>query len=183
MGVLSFVPLSGELSLLVSSNEVGCEAEGPQSKVALGALAGVVHQSDGSGVVLLVVDLVLDEVEVHKVAHGGTDVPTNVVGVNVDLLKVPDHVVLVHCVGLLPRGSSGDRGGVVLVRVGRGGLSAGEGERVGHLEHAVDIQANEGAGGGRREGSRALLGDLHDHLQKIVSASCYKAITQCPCAV
>lgn len=95
------LPLSCELALLVaillalleSSHESRGQTESSEGQVALGALAGIVDEGDGVLVNGLVVVLVLDEVHVDKVAHGGACVPTNIVGVDVDLLEMSDHII------------------------------------------------------------------------------------------
>lgn len=158
------IPLGGELALLVGSHECVGEAESSQGQVALGALAGIVDEGNGLGVVLLVVVEVLDEVEADKVAHVGANVPADVVGVDVDLLQVSDHLVLVGNVCLLARGGGSHQGAIVLVSVETRGLSGGEVEGVGDLENTVLVHADQRSGGGGRERRGAVLGNLHDDL-------------------
>jgi hypothetical protein len=165
------VPLSCELALLEGGHEVGRQAERSQRQVALGTLASIVYERHDSTVILLVVNQVLDEVEVDEAAHHGTGVEADIVGINVHLLQVLDHLVLVCDVGLLPRGSGGDGGSIVLVRIGGGGLGRREAKGVGDLEGVVDVHADEGTSRRRGEGCGAVLGDLHDHLQQSKSAS------------
>ena len=162
------LPFRGELALLVSVHEVWCQAEGAQAQGALGAPADVMDEGDGLVVLALVVILVLDETDVNKVAHGSARVPPDVVGVNVDFLKVADHVVLVDDVGLGAGGGGGQGRGVVLVGAGTtvetGEVDSREWEGVGDLEEAVLVHADEGAGGSGREAGGAVLHDFHDDL-------------------
>ena len=80
------VPLSGKLALLVGVHKVGGQTEGAQAQSALGAPADIVNESDSLVVLALVVILVLDETDIHKVTHSSARVPAYVVGVDVDLL-------------------------------------------------------------------------------------------------
>lgn len=158
------VPLGCELALLVGAHESRGQAESPERQVALRALASIVDEGDSVLVGALIVELVLDEVQVDKVAHGGACVPTNVVGVDVDLLEVSDHLILVVNVVLLSGSSSGDLRSIVLVAIGRSGVDGRERERVGDLEKALVLHANDGSSRNRRESRRAVLGNLHDNL-------------------
>ena len=120
-------------------------------------------EGDGLLVVLLVVVLVLDEAHVDEVAHGGAGVPADIVGVDVDLLEVTDHLVLVDNVGL-GAGSGGGEGGGIGAVIAAGDVDGGELEGVGDLDDTVVVHANDGTGGDGREAGRAVLHDLHDHL-------------------
>lgn len=174
----SILPLGCELALLVGGHESGGQAESPEGQVTLRALAGVVDKGDGVLVGALVVELVLDEVHVDKVAHGGTCVPTNVVGIDVDLLEMSDHLVLVVNVALLSGSSSGELRGIVLVVVvvvvvGRGGVDGRERECVGDLEERFPLHTDNSSGRNRGESRRAVLGDLHDDLDTTNSSQSY----------
>lgn len=95
------VPLSGKLGFLVGGDEDGGQSKGAQAQAALRAAADVVDESDGALVGLLLVEvLVLNGVEVDKVAHVGAQVAADVLGVDVDFAEVLDHLVLVGLVGL-----------------------------------------------------------------------------------
>ncbi len=83
-------------------------------------------ESDGLLVLALVVELVLDEAKVDEVAHGRTCVPAHVVRIDVDLLQVPDHVVLVDDIGLRAGGRGGKTRRIVLVAVGVGDIDGYE---------------------------------------------------------
>lgn len=159
------VLLGSELVLLESRHELRRQAESAQAQASLCAAADVVHQSDRALVhLLLVKELVLDHVHVDEVAHVGASVPTNVVGVNVNLAHHTDHLSLVGGVGLRAGGSSSRVGsGIVKVRFG-GHLNDGERETVGDLQGTVDIHTDDRTGRSRREGLRAVLDDLHHHL-------------------
>lgn len=158
------LPLGCELALLVGGHKGGGETESPQCQVTLRALAGVVNDGNGGSVILLVVVLVLDEAQVDKVTHGGTGIPSDIVGVDVDLLEKADHVILVDHAGLLP-GSGGSNGrGIVLVRVGGRRFGYGEGKGVCDLEEVVLIHTDNGTSSGGGEYRGAMLGNLHDDL-------------------
>lgn len=172
----SILPLGCELALLVGGHESGGQTESPEGQVTLRALAGVVDKGDGVLVGALVVELVLDKVHVDKVAHGGTCVPTNVVGIDVDLLEMSDHLVLVVNVALLSGSSSGELRGIVLVVVvvvGRGGVDGRERECVGDLEERFPLHTDNSSGRDRGESRRAVLGDLHDDLDTTNSSQSY----------
>lgn len=158
--------LGGELVLLVGGHEGAGQLEGAQAQRALGAPADVVDEGDDVVVLALVVVLVLDEAQVDEVAHGGAGVPADVVGIDVDLLEMPYHLILVVDVGLCAGGGGSQGGGIgLLVGVGAGDVGGGEGEGVCDLEDAVAVHTNEGAGRSRGEGGGAVLGDLHDNLE------------------
>lgn len=159
------LPLGCELALLVGAHESRGQTESPEGEVALRALAGIVDEGDGVLVGALVVELVLDEVHVDEVAHGGACVPTNVVRINVDLLEVSDHLILVGDVLLLSGSSSGELGGIVLVAVGSGGVDGREREGVGDFEETFTLHSNNSSGRNRRESRRAVLGNLHNNLR------------------
>ncbi|KUI61723.1 hypothetical protein VP1G_11265 [Cytospora mali] len=158
------VDVDGELEkdVLVGAGQL----EGTQAQRALRAPANVVDQGDDAVVLALVVVHVLDETQVNKVAHGGASIPANVVGIDVDLLEVPYHLVLVTDVGLCAGGGGSQAGGVVLlVGIGAGSIGGREGEGVCDLEDAVVGHTNKRAGRSRGEGRGAVLGDLHDNLE------------------
>lgn len=124
------VLFSGELILLKIGHELGSKSECPQAKRALCATAGIVNKEDRPLVhLLLVVILVLDDVEIHEIAHVGAGVPSHVVRIRVHLPQHLDHFRLVN--GICLRAGSrrcGIRGGVGLdVRLSRG-IDNGEGE-------------------------------------------------------
>lgn len=155
-----------ELVLLESLHELSGEAERAQAEGTLSAAADIVNQRNCPLVqLLLVVKLVFNHVHVDEVAHVGAGVPSDVVGVNVDLADHANHLSLVGGVAL-GAGSSGGRvrGGVVEVRLG-GHLNNGERERVGELEGVVEVHADEASGRGGREGLVAVLDDFHHHLE------------------
>lgn len=156
--------LRGELALLIGSHECGSKTERAQSQVALRALAGIVDEGNSGSVVLLVVVLVLDEAEVDKVAERGAGVESDVVGIDVDLLQVTDHLVLVDNVGLLARSGSGGERAVALVALGGSAVDGGEGEGVCDFERLLVVHADDGSSSSRREASRAVSGNLHDDL-------------------
>jgi hypothetical protein len=162
--VYGILPLSCELALLIGTHKSRRQTEGSEGQVALGTLAGIVNEGDGVLVGALVVKLVLDEVHVDKVAHGGTCVPTNVVGIDVDLLEVSDHLVLVGNVLLLSGSSSGELRGIALVAIGGGGVDGREREGVGDFKKAFTLHSNNSSSRNRRESRRAVLGDLHNNL-------------------
>jgi len=124
---------------------------------------------------LLVVELVLHEVRIHKVAHARADIPAHTLRVDVDLPQVLDHFVLVGDIALGARRCGSQTRGIGLV-VGvllRGRLCCGDRklEAVGDLElrAAADTgwrgdvhtdQATRGRGG---EGGGAVLDDAHGH--------------------
>ncbi|KAI6757113.1 hypothetical protein HG531_002938 [Fusarium graminearum] len=135
-----------------------------EGQVALGTLAGIVNEGDGVLVGALVVELVLDKVHIDKVAHGGTCVPTDVVGIDVDLLEVSDHLILVGNVLLLSGGSSGELRSIALVAIGCSGVDGREREGVGDFKETFTLHSNNSSGRNRRESRRAVLGDLHNNL-------------------
>ena len=123
---------------------------------------------------LLVKVLVLDGVEVDKVAHVGAQVPADVLGVHVDLPQELEHFTLVCVVGL----GSGRCSCLVLavvvvvivvvvvvVVVCRGRIrGVWERERVCDLELSVDVHSDNGASCNGRESLGAVLDDAHDDL-------------------
>ena len=122
------------------------------------------NQSHDAVIVPLVVVLILDEAEVDEVAHSRARVPTDVVGVDVDLLQMSYHVILVYDVGLCTRGCGSKAGGVILVAINAGDIDSGKGESVRDLEDTIVVHTNKGASSGRREGRGAVLRDLHHYL-------------------
>ena len=160
-----YIPLRCELTLLVGSHESGRQPVCAQVHGALGAPADVVDKRDRLlvGGVLVEV-LVLDGLEVDKVAHAGACEPTDVVRVHIDLAQELDHLVAV-CDVLLGAGSRSSQvaGRVTLAIVGGGGR-LGEGERVGDLQDAVLLHAHQASG--RYTGERLAAGsrELDSHL-------------------
>lgn len=164
------VLLGSELVLLEGSHELGGQAESTEAEAALGTAADIVNEGDCALVQLaLVVKLVLDHVHVDEVAHVGAGVPSNAVGISVDLAQHADHLCRVRGVCLGARSSSGRVGsGVVKVRLG-GDFDDGEWESVGDLEGAIDIHSDDRAGGSGGEGLGAVLDDFHDNLERPTS--------------
>lgn len=160
------VLLGGELVLLERSHELGRQAEGTEAEAALGAAADIVNQCDCALIQLaLVVKLVLDHVHVDEVAHVGAGVPSDAVGISVDLAQHANHLCGVRGVCLSTRSGSGGVGsGVVKVRLG-GNFDDGEWESVGDLEGAIDIHTDDCAGCSGGEGLGAVLDDFHHHLE------------------
>lgn len=156
---------SRELVLLERSHELGRQTERSEAQGTLSATTDIVNKSNCPLVhLLLVKELVLNHVHVDKVAHVHARVPTDVVRIDVDLAKHPDHLCLVGHVGLRTGSSSG--------RVGRSGVKVrlrrqidnGEREAVGDFQSTVNIHANDRTGSGGRERLGAMLDDFHGHL-------------------
>lgn len=141
-----------ELVLLERSHELGRQTERSKAQGTLSATADIVNKSDCPLVhLLLVKELVLDHVHVDKVAHVRARIPTDIVRIDVNLAKHPDHLSLVGHVGLRTRGSSGRVGrSGIKVRLG-GQIDHGEREAVGDLQGTVNIHTNDRAGCGGRE--------------------------------
>lgn len=157
-----------EFVLLESSHKLGRQTESPETQTSLSATADVVNKSHGPFVHrLLVKVLVLNHVQVDEIAHVGARVPTNIIRIDIDLAKHPDHLRLVDGIGLCAGSGSGRvRGGGVKVRLGRH-LDDGEGKAVRDLDAASNIHTNNGTGDGGREGLGTVFDDLHDHLDDI----------------
>lgn len=162
--------LGSELVLLERSHELGGQTEGTEAEAALGAAADIVNEGDCALVQLaLVVKLVLDHVHVDEVAHVGAGVPSDAVGISVDLAQHADHLCGVGSVCLGTRSGSGRVGsGVVKVRLG-GDFDDGEWEGVGDFEGAIDIHTDDRAGRSGGEGLGAVLDDFHHHLKRPTS--------------
>jgi len=108
------LPLGGEFPLLVSGNELRRQPVGPKTEAALRASADVVNESHCPLIGFLLVEiLVLDGVDVDKVAHVGAHVPADILSIYVDLAQELDHLVLVSVVRLGP----GSGGGLTLAVV------------------------------------------------------------------
>ncbi len=120
-------------------------------------------------VVALVVVLVLDEAEADEVAHGRTCVPAHIVRVHVDLLEVPDHLVLVGDVGLRTGGRRREARWVGLVAVGARDVNRREGKGVCDLEYSIAIHPHKRPRGSSWEARGAVLHNLHHHLPYAVS--------------
>lgn len=164
---VGYILLRVELVLLESLNKFGGQAESAQTEAALGTAADIVDKGDCPLVQLLLVEkLVLDHIHVDEVAHVGAGVPSDTVGIDINLADHANHLCLVGSVGL-DAGSrgSGVRGGIVEVRLG-GQLNDGEREGVGDLEGTFDVHTDEGASRGGREGLVAVLDDFHHHLDR-----------------
>jgi hypothetical protein len=164
------IPLSRELALLVGRNERRREPVCAQVQGALRTPAHVVDQSDGPLVRLALVEvLVLDRVQVDKVAHACACVPAHVVRVHVDLPEELDHLVSV-CDILLGAGSTGGKVCDSLVlSIGLRGRDLREGERVCDFEYAVLLHTDNAAGCERRERFAAGSSDLDRDLKTKVS--------------
>lgn len=164
------IPLSRELALLVGRHEGRREPVCAQVQGALRTPAYIVDQSDSPLVRLaLVIELVLDCVQVDKVAHACACVPAHVVCVHVDLSEELDHLVAV-CDVLLGAGGTGSEvcDGLVL-SIGLRGRHFGEGERVCDLQYTILLHTNYAAGRKRREGFAARSSDLDRDLRATVS--------------
>lgn len=163
--LFSSIPLSCELALLVGSHEGGRQPVCAQVHGALGAPADIVDERDCLLVGCILVEvLILDGLEVDKVAHAGAGVPADVVGVHVDFAQKLDHLVAV-CDVLLSAGSrSSSVAGRVALAIAGGGGRLGEGERVGDLEDAVLLHAHQASR--RYAGERLAAGrrKLDSHL-------------------
>ena len=115
--------------------------------------------------VFLVMVLVLDEVHVDEVSQVGTGIPADIVGVDIDFAQVSDHIGLVGGAGLVARSGSGTIEVLLLFILGLGWqIDDREIEAVGDFEGAVDVHADEAAGGSGRETGGAVLDDFHNHL-------------------
>lgn len=132
------------------------------------------HEGNGALIhLLLIMILILDHIDIDKIAHIRAGIPTHVIRVDVDFAQVADHVGLVGGVDLGARSRGCEvRGGVVVVgavgvvavvaaAVGVGEIAGGEGEGVGGLERAVVVHADEEAGGGCWEGLGAVFDYFH----------------------
>ena len=168
--------LGGELgdAVFVCSHESWGKSECAKRHSSLGGSGDIVDQADGALVdLLLVVVLVLDKAHVDEVAHVCAGVPSDVVGVHVNLAKLVDHSSLIGNVRLGAWCSCGSvrRRVVVVLVVGVGLWDIGgrEGEAVCDLEEAVLVHANNGSGGGGWESRGAVLHNLHDDLFSPVS--------------
>lgn len=92
--------LCGEFVLLVGRHELWGQSEGSQTQGTLRASADIMHKRHCPLIeVLLVMVLVLDEIEVAKVAHVGAGIPPNVIRINVNFPKSLDHLGLIRDVG------------------------------------------------------------------------------------
>ncbi len=120
-------------------------------------------------VVALVVVLVLDEAEADEVAHGRTCVPAHVVRVHVDLLEVPNHLVLVGDVGLRTGRRRREARWVGLVAVGARDINRREGKGICDLEDSIAVHPHKRPGGSSWEARGAVLHNLHHHLPSAVS--------------
>jgi hypothetical protein len=161
-----FSPLSGELALLVGSDELGRQAVGAEVEAALGATADIVDEGDGALVLLLLVEeLVLDGGKADKVAHAGAHVPTNALGVDADFAQHADHLGLVCNVGLCAgSGNLGSQLCVVGISYGSAAVDLGHVERVCDLQLTLDVQTDQRSSCDAGEDLRAVLDDAHDNL-------------------
>jgi hypothetical protein len=102
-----------------------------------------VDERHGFVVVALVVVLVLDEAEVDEVAHGGTRVPAHVVGIDVDLLQVPDHFVLIGDIGLRTRCCRREARRIRLVAICARAIDCRKREGICDLKYSIVIHAHK----------------------------------------
>lgn len=163
--MLACIPLGCELALLVSCHEGGRQPVRAQVHGALRAPADIVDKRHSLLVGRILVEvLVLDRLQVDKVAHACACVPAHVVRVHVDLAQELDHLVAV-CDVLLGTGSRSSKvaGRVALAIVGSGGCLR-EGERVGNFEHAVLFHAHQASGSYAGERLSAGCRKLDSHL-------------------
>lgn len=119
--------------------------------------------------IFLVIVLIFNHIERHKVSHIGTGVPANIVCVYVDLSKISNHLVLVYGIDL-SSWSSGSKircRVAVMMTVRAGNVCGGEGKGVGNLKSALDIHADKKPGSSSRECLRAVLDNPHHHLIRI----------------
>jgi hypothetical protein len=166
--------LDGELALSVCSHKCRTQPIGPQTQAALTAPADIMYKCHTPlAHLLLVEELILNCIQIDKVAHGSTRVPTDPVSVDVDLTQQFDHLILVGRVGFCARcgGSVVVVLGVLVVGVGIGGgcVDCGEGKGVCDLEHVGYIHTDEETGRSGWEGLRAVLDEFHHDLWARVS--------------
>ena len=133
------------------------------------------HDGDGSLVELfLVMILVLDHVQVDKVAQICAGVPANIVGIDIDLPELLDHFHLIGTVCLGSRSGSGQicrRVLVVMVAIGGRDFDGGERKRVCDLQVGLDVHPDQETGRGRGKCLRAVFYYFHHHLALVQSCN------------
>lgn len=154
-----------EFILLERSHELRGKTESAKTQATLRTAADIMDKSDGPFIEFLLVEkLVLDNVQVDKVAHVRASVPSDILSIDIDFTEHTNHFSLIGSVCLGARSSSGSIWcGSVKVRLG-GHFHDGERECVCDFERASNIKTNEGAGSDGRESLRTVLDDFHDNL-------------------
>lgn len=117
--------------------------------------------------------LVLDHVQVDKVAQIRAGIPADVVGVDIDLTELFYHFHLICTVGLGSWGGSSQvcrRVLVVMVAIGGRNFDGGERKRVRDLQVGLDVHPNQETGRGGRKRLGAMFYYFHNHLA--VAQSC-----------
>lgn len=120
--------------------------------------------------------LVLDHVEVDKVAQIRARVPANIVGIDIDLPELFDHFHLIGAICLGSRSGSGQiccRVLVVMVAIGGRDFDGGERKRVCDLQVGLDVHADQETGRGRWERLRAVFDYFHHHLALVQSCDIF----------
>lgn len=116
--------------------------------------------------------LVLDHVQVDKIAEIRASIPADVVGIDIDLTELFYHFHLIGTIGLSSRSGSSQirrRALVVMVAIGGRNFNGGERKRVCDLQVGLDVHPNQETGRDRWKGLRTVFYYFHNHLAVVQS--------------